>query len=77
MGSLSIGVDLVPNGLKGDKMAKIKMCKIGEVAKQLSVTERTVYSWVKDKKIIANKIGNKWQFTQEEVDYIKKNGLRG
>ena len=62
---------------KGDIMAKIKMCKIGEVAKQLSVTERTVYSWVKDKKIIANKIGNKWQFTQEEIDFIKKNGLRG
>lgn len=47
-----------------------------EVAKEFNVHFRTVYTWVKDGKIKAVKIGKKFWFTAEEVDYIKKNGLR-
>ena len=57
-------------------MESIKTYLIEEVAKELKCTERTVYTYLTQGKIKGVKIGNKWQVTEEEVNYIKLNGLR-
>lgn len=52
------------------------MLLIKDTAKELKCSTRTIQSYIYDNKIKAVKIGNKWQISQEEIDYIKKNGLR-
>lgn len=52
------------------------MLLIKDVAKELKCSTRTVQTYIYNKKIKAVKIGNKWQVSQEEIDYIKENGLR-
>lgn len=54
----------------------MKMLLIKDTAKELKCSTRTIQSYIYDNKIKAVKIGNKWQISQEEIDYIKKNGLR-
>lgn len=49
---------------------------VEETAKLLSVTPQTVYSYINDKKIKAVKIGNKWRISENEIFYVKENGLR-
>jgi excisionase family DNA binding protein len=48
-----------------------------EVAEIFNVYHRTVHLWIKQGKMRATKVGKKYQISQEEIDYIKKNGLRG
>lgn len=38
-----------------------------EVAQILRVTDRTLYSYVKDGKIKATKIGNRWKIAEEDI----------
>ena len=57
-------------------MKNTKLYLIKEVANELNCSYRTVQAYIYDKKIKAIKIGGKWQVSQEELDYIKKNGLR-
>ncbi len=46
---------------------------IDEVAEFLHVNPMTVYSWVKDEKIPAFKIGKVWRFRKTEIDeWLKK-----
>ena len=49
---------------------------IEEVAKELRVTERSVYSYVRTGRIKAIKVGRNWRITQAELNSIKKRGLR-
>jgi excisionase family DNA binding protein len=53
------------------------MKTVEEVASYFKVHFRTVYYWIKNGKINAVKVGRRHYITQEEIDYIKKNGLRG
>ncbi len=50
-----------------------RLLTIDEVAEFLHVNPMTVYSWVKDEKIPAFKIGKVWRFRKTEIDeWLKK-----
>lgn len=48
---------------------------IGEIATMLSITPRTVSSYIKNKKIKIVNIGRLVRITKEEVERIKKEGI--
>jgi len=41
---------------------------ITEVASYLRVTRRTIYEWLKDKKIPAVKLVGQWRFKKNKID---------
>ena len=50
-----------------------RLLTISEVAEFLQMNSMTVYSWVKDGKIPAFKIGKVWRFRKTEIDkWLKK-----
>lgn len=50
-----------------------RLLTIDEIAEFLHMNPMTVYSWVKDGKIPAFKIGKVWRFRQIEIDkWLKK-----
>ena len=60
-------------------MAKVilgeTMHTMQEVADMLSVTTRTIMTYLKDKRIIAQKIGGGWLFTEDNVkDFLQGSG---
>lgn len=57
-------------------MATEKVYTLDEVADELRVTKRTVYDYVKFKKIMSVKVGKMWKVSESELNYIKENGLR-
>ena len=57
-------------------MATEKIYTLDDIAKELFVTKRTIYNYIKDKKIKFKKIGKLWTFTESELNHIKENGLR-
>ena len=48
-------------------MFDIKIYSMKEVATILDVTERTLYSYIKNGKLKAKKIGGKWMITEENL----------
>lgn len=66
----------INNILKEKEMATEKIYTLDEVANELRVTKRTVYDYVKFKKVVAVKVGKMWKVTESELNYIKENGLR-
>jgi len=44
-----------------------QLYKLKEVAQVLRVTERTLYSYIKDGRLNAVKIGNRWKVSGDEV----------
>lgn len=52
------------------------MLSTKQVSKILGVHEKTVYLWIKQKRIIATRLGRNYKINKEEVEYIKNNGLR-
>ena len=66
----------INNILKEKEMATEKIYTLDEVASELRVTKRTVYDYVKFKKIVAVKVGKMWKVTESELNHIKENGLR-
>mgnify|MGYP002642539252 FL=1 len=40
----------------------------------LSVTKDTVYKWIEQRDMPANKVGRKWMFKKDEVDKWVKEG---
>lgn len=52
------------------------MLLIKEAAQKLKCSTRTIQSYISSGKIKAVKIGNKWQISEEEIQYILRNGLR-
>ena len=47
--------------------------KAGEI---LGVTAKTIYLWILAGKINAIKLGKNYKISEDEIEYIKKNGLR-
>ena len=64
------------NYFKENKMATVKIYTLDDIAKELFVTKRTIYNYIKDKKIRCTKIGKLWTVSESELNYIKENGLR-
>jgi len=48
-------------------MADIRVYTLDEVAEILKVTKRTLYNYVKDKKLEAFKIGKYWRVTEDNL----------
>ncbi len=46
----------------------IEIYTLEEIAQLLQVTRRTIYTWVKDGKLKAFKVGRGWRVTREELD---------
>lgn len=49
---------------------------LSEVAEILGCSYRTIQNYIKDKRILVVKIGNKVKVSQDEIIYIQQNGLR-
>ena len=45
-----------------------------EICKHLSVTNDTVYKWIKEKGMPASRVGRRWMFKREEVDEWIRSG---
>lgn len=58
-------------------MAGEKLYTLEETAQQLGVKTRTMYNYMRDKKVLGIKIGKFWKIKESEIEYIKENGLRG
>lgn len=52
------------------------MKTVKEVAEIFNVYFRTVHLWIKQGKIKATQVGRKYLISEEEIDFVKKNGLR-
>lgn len=46
----------------------LEIYTLEEIAQLLQVTRRTIYTWVKDGKLKAFKVGRGWRVTREELD---------
>lgn len=54
-------------------MAELKVYTIEEVVELLKVTRRTVYSYIKDGKLKAVKLGKYWRVTEKNLeDFLNK-----
>ena len=50
----------------------MKVYTVDQVAEMLQVTRRTIYSYIKDEKLKANKVVSKWIITEEQLkDFIE------
>lgn len=47
---------------------------VDDICIYLSVTKDTVYKWIEQKNMPANKVGRKWMFQKSEVDAWVKSG---
>ena len=58
--------------LGGEEMSELKFYTLTEVAEKLQVTRRTLYNYIKDGKLKANKVVSKWIVTEEQLkDFIE------
>jgi len=55
-------------------MADIKVYTLDEVADILKVTKRTLYSYVKEGKLTAVKMGKYWRVSEENLQTFISNG---
>ena len=55
-------------------MADIKVYTLDEVADILKVTKRTLYSYVKEGKLTAVKMGKYWRVSEENLQAFISNG---
>lgn len=52
------------------------MLTVDDASKELKVHYRTIIVWILENKIKAIKIGRQWRISQDEIDFVKKYGLR-
>ena len=57
-------------------MAELKVYTIDEVVDLLHVTKRSIYSYIKDGKLKAVKIGKYWRVTQENLEDFLSRGTK-
>jgi len=51
---------------------------VDEIGIYLGVKRDTVYKWIREKRLPANKIGRLWKFKKAEVDeWVRKGGAAG
>ncbi len=56
-------------------MAKdIEIYTLKEIQELLQVTGRTLYSWIKDGKLKAFKVGREWRVTKEALEAFTQTG---
>lgn len=57
-------------------MGELKVYTIEEVVALLHVTRRSIYSYIKDGKLKAVKIGKYWRVTQENLEAFLSTGTK-
>ena len=51
---------------------------VDEIGIYIGVKRDTIYKWIREKKLPANKIGRLWKFKKAEVDeWVRKGGAAG
>lgn len=50
-----------------------KIYTLQEVAELFKVTQKTIRNYLKEEKLQGFKMGNRWRFTQSQVDQLIKN----
>ncbi len=45
------------------------LLKIGEVARYLQVRRPTIYRWIREGRIPALRVGTRWRFRKEDIDW--------
>lgn len=55
-------------------MAELKVYTIDEVVQLLHVTRRTIYTYIKEGKLKAVKIGKYWRVTQKNLEEFLSTG---
>jgi len=59
-------------------MMEDRWLSVDEIGIYLGVKRDTVYKWIREKKLPANKIGRLWKFKKAEVDaWVRKGGAAG
>ena len=53
-------------------MEEKRFYTVEQIANMLHVTTRTVYSWIKAKKLTAVHIGRRWQIAEENLNEFLK-----
>jgi len=57
-------------------MGDLKIYTIKETADLLQVTTRSIYSYIKEGKLHAVKIGREWRVTQKDIEKLLETGTR-
>ena len=57
-------------------MGDLKIYTIKETAELLQVTTRSIYSYIKEGKLHAVKIGREWRVTQKDIEKLLETGTR-
>ncbi len=60
-----------------EKKMEDRWLSVDEIAKYLGVRRDTIYRWINDKGMPANKIGRLWKFKKDEVDTWAREGKAG
>ncbi len=47
---------------------------VADICSYLSVTDETVYRWIKQNDLPAHRVGKRWMFQRQEVDAWVKSG---
>jgi len=59
-------------------MMEDRWLSVDEIGIYLGVKRDTVYKWIREKRLPANKIGRLWKFKKAEVDeWVRKGGAAG
>ena len=58
-------------------MMEDRWLSVEEVGAYLGVKRDTVYRWISEKNMSANKVGRLWKFKKDEVDtWVRRGGAR-
>lgn len=57
-------------------MGDLKIYNIQETAEILQVTPRSIYTYIKEGKLHAVKIGREWRVTQKDIEKLLETGTR-
>jgi excisionase family DNA binding protein len=59
----------------GVKMMEDRWLSVDEIGAYLGIKRDTVYKWISEKSMPANKIGRLWKFKKDEIDeWVRKGG---
>lgn len=58
-------------------MSELKVYTTDEIVDLLHVTRRSIYSYIKDGKLKAVKVGKAWRVTQENLEDFLSKGTEG
>lgn len=53
-------------------MSKLKFYTLDDLNKMLKISKYSLYNHIRNGRLVGNKVGNKWMFTEQQVkDYVE------